>query len=303
MAGRPYSGASDLLRLQAFNAAMWRVHGGVGWMHVGDIPHRIYNGLGRRGFDPSEVVRIWEDNGAIAGWAMIWPRTGGIEVQVPPESTHLAVEAGLWACSAVVEVGERHGHQAQSIVMDVVESEPHLVQMATTLGMTVDRDEGSYIVTRQAIDRPPAVHLPRSYTVRTARGAADAAALAEVHSSAFDSEWTAESYKQVMESPGYEASREIVVVAPDGTFAGFCMIWMDHENHIGMFEPVGVHAAHRRRGVGMALMAAGLSRLSERGMVHAMVTHETGNPASTALYAAAGFIPWYRYVAWSKAVA
>ncbi|NNF64716.1 MAG: GNAT family N-acetyltransferase [Acidimicrobiia bacterium] len=302
MSGRPYAGSSDLRTLQDFNAAMWQAHGGVGWMHVGDIPHRIYNALGRRGFHPSEVVRIWETNGVVAGWAMIWPRSGGIEVQVPPDSPQLAVEAGLWACEAVVAVGEQHGHHAKSIVMDVVESEPNMVDLATGIGMAVDQREGSYIVTRQAIDRPPQVHLPRSYSVRAARGVGDAAALAGVHSSAFNSDWTAESYARVMESPGYEPSREIVVVAPDGSFAGFCIIWMDHENHIGMFEPVGVHADHRRRGVGMALMAAGLSRLSEHGMVHAMVTHETDDPASTALYAAAGFLPWYRYVAWSKAL-
>ena len=40
--------------------------------------------------------------------------------------------------------------------------------------------------------------------------------LVDVHSKSFGSSWTTELYRRVMESPGYEAQNEIVVVAPDG---------------------------------------------------------------------------------------
>ena len=62
----------DLPKLQ--NAlAMW-IHeaGDLGYCHVGDIPHRIYNGI--RGRLPlHELVKIWELSGTIIGMMIAVP--------------------------------------------------------------------------------------------------------------------------------------------------------------------------------------------------------------------------------------
>lgn len=100
------------------------------------------------------------------------------------------------------------------------------------------------------------------FSFRSARGMEEAAALTAVHNGAFGSIWTPELYRYVMQSPGYAPERELVIQAPDGTFAAFTVTWHDPLNRMGLFEPVGVHRDFQRRGFGRALMLYGLQRLA-----------------------------------------
>ena len=53
----------------------------------------------------------------------------------------------------------------------------------------------------------------------------------------------------------------IVAVAPSGEFAAFCTVWFDDVTRTGAFEPVGTAPAHRRRGLGKAVMCEGVPSL------------------------------------------
>ncbi|HWQ84470.1 MAG TPA: GNAT family N-acetyltransferase, partial [Anaerolineales bacterium] len=57
-------------------------------------------------------------------------------------------------------------------------------------------------------------------------------------------------YRRFMHSPAYALDRDLVVEAPDGQFAAFCIFWLDAINRTGYFEPVGVHPDFRRKGLG-----------------------------------------------------
>lgn len=131
----------------------------------------------------------------------------------------------------------------------------------------------------------------------------EAAALLAVHASAFNSKGTVEQYARVMESPGYAAEREFVVVAPDGRFAAFTVTWHDERNSIGYFEPVGTHADFRRMGLARAVMIHAMHHMRAGGMRHAWVVHEAAedNPASAGLYASLGFRMQFRTLMWVKA--
>ena len=100
MTPRPYRDGGDLEALQDFTATAIAQHGHLGFLHPGDIPHRIYNGL--RHDDPSELVHIWEDDdGLILGWVFLHPRGGWFEPQISPEarSVHSGLECEMleWA--------------------------------------------------------------------------------------------------------------------------------------------------------------------------------------------------------------
>ncbi|KAA3657587.1 MAG: GNAT family N-acetyltransferase [Chloroflexi bacterium] len=135
--------------------------------------------------------------------------------------------------------------------------------------------------------------LPEGYLFRAANGIEDAAALAEVHNSAFGPIWTSELYRKAMESPGYAPERELVIQAPDGTFAAFTIIWHDHLNRMGLFEPVGTHKDHRRRGLGRAIVLYGMQQMADAGMEFASVAHFGKREAAKGLYQACGFKPWH----------
>jgi ribosomal protein S18 acetylase RimI-like enzyme len=100
---------------------------------------------------------------------------------------------------------------------------------------------------------------------------------------------TAERHARVRNSPTYRPELDFVVIAPDGEFAAFALVWLDEANRLGVFEPLGVAAAYQRRGLGRAIMAEGLRRLAEAGACAACVETGIGHDPARRLYEAAGF--------------
>ena len=76
-------------------------------------------------------------------------------------------------------------------------------------------------------------------------------------------------------------------MAPDGELAAFCTVWFDDVTRTAAFEPVGTHPAHRRKGLGKALLAEGLRRVERLGAT--LATVGSYSEAAGALYASAGF--------------
>lgn len=94
-------------------------------------------------------------------------------------------------------------------------------------------------------------------------------------------------YLRFMRSPVYEASRDLVAVAPDGTVASFLVWWPDRSG-IAQIEPFGTHTDHQRKGVGTALMYFALRQMEEAGMrVARVMTWDRED--STSFYSGVGF--------------
>ena len=87
----------------------------------------------------------------------------------------------------------------------------------------------------------------------------------------------------------YDPSLDLVVEAADGVFAACTICWVDPVNRIGVFEPVGVRSAFRRRGLARGLTLEGLRRLRERGMRTAHVATADFNHPARATYESCGF--------------
>lgn len=100
-------------------------------------------------------------------------------------------------------------------------------------------------------------------------------------------------------APCFRRELDLVAVAPDGSFAAYAGIPYDETNRRGIFEPVCTHPDHQRRGLGKALMQAGLLRLKAMGAVDATV--DTGDmiPANR-LYDSLGFTEAYQGFSWQK---
>lgn len=286
---RPYRDAEDLRRLQHYNATHIAADP-RGWLTPGDIPHRLFN-TGRR-HAPSDLLRLWEDDdGNIVGWAIAVPPKG-FDLQTHDAS--VLAEMLVWAESRLT---------ADSIEADVWEGDTLKQAFFAQHGFAPNPETLPYSVTYRSLDDvPPVPSLPDGFSIRVAAGVHEAGKLAEVHAGAFGSKWTAESYAQVMQSPGYAAEREFVVVAPDGRFAAFTVTWQDMVNQIGYFEPVGTHADFQRRGLARAMMIHAMHTMRAAGMTEACVAHEHAeeNPASAGLYAALGFVARYRTHLWVK---
>ncbi|MGF1504248.1 MAG: GNAT family N-acetyltransferase [Anaerolineae bacterium] len=297
-----YRGAADLAAMQAALAA-WIQHGGdCGFCHAGDLPHRLYNGLRGR-YPLDELVRLWHDADGIGAFAIVYPDQSGYDAFVSPAQRGTDLERHVldWGYETSRRWMDQEGYAADPVQTDVHTCDETRAALLRDLGYEPEGKPWLAIGERPLGGTLPPVELPEGYTIRAARGEEDDGQLQAVHNAAFDSDWAGDEYlDQVMRQPGYDPALEQVVVAPDGTFAAFCIVWLDAGNKVGLFEPVGTHAAHQRMGLGRAIMAHGLDLMRQRGMQRAQVGWEMDNPASDGLYAALGFEPKHRLTAYGK---
>jgi len=292
MKRRTYTGEADLSLLQAFNAAAIAVTNHCGYLHPGDIPHHLYNG--NKYYDPAEIMTIWEDDQGVAAWLLVGPRHKSYDAQVRPDLRGDDFEREIleYADNRTVELMRQHDIAGDCIYADAFRGDTARVELLAASGWESD-NELPYVLNRTEINSIAVPTLPEGFSFQSAKGIEEAAALAEVHNASFGAGWTPELYRQVMEAPGYTPERELVIQAPDSTFAAFAVIWHDHLNRTGLFEPVGTHKNHRRRGFGRAIILYGMQQMAAAGMEFATVAHFGNNEAARGLYQACGFKPWH----------
>jgi mycothiol synthase len=107
-----------------------------------------------------------------------------------------------------------------------------------------------------------------------------------------------EWYKNVQRVPIYRRDLDIVAVAPDGELAAFCTVWFDDVTRTAVFEPVGTHPDHQKRGLGKAVMTEGLRRAQRLGATLAIVS--SYGDAAHALYDSMGFTDFHLSEPWIK---
>ncbi len=299
---RTYDSDSDVALLQTFNAASIAATGGCGYVHPGDIPHRLFNG--NKYFDPSEVMTIWEDDDGVAAWVLVGPRHRAYDAQVRPDLRGGDFERQVlaYADQRTSELMRSHGIDSDRMVGDAFRCDLARIRLLGEADWVRD-DEPPYVINRARIGDLPEVMIPDGYTIRPATGVDEAAALAELHTAAFPgARWTPELYRYVMESPGYDPSRELVAEAPDGSLAAFAVTWYDELNRTGLLEAVGTHPDHQQRGLGRAVVTFAAHHMAAASMEFAIVANFMSNEASAALYRSAGFEPWHVLDGYEKVI-
>lgn len=98
----------------------------------------------------------------------------------------------------------------------------------------------------------------------------------------------------VQSAPNYRKDLNIVVRAPDGSFASYCGMWFEPTHAVAMVEPVATDPAWRRRGLGRAAVLEGCRRCAALGAVVALVGSEQP------FYRALGFRSAYGSSYWSR---
>jgi ribosomal protein S18 acetylase RimI-like enzyme/heme-degrading monooxygenase HmoA len=300
MKKRKYRGETDLKLLQDFNARAIAVTEHCGYLHPGDIPHHIYNG--NKHYDPVELITIWEDDQGVAAWMLVQPRYKSFDAQVRPDLRGGDLEREVLEETEILllELMKKYQVSSDHIYADAFQGDTARIQLLAESGWNPD-DALPYVLNRMEIYSIAAPDLPADFSFRSAKGIEDAASLADVHNAAFNpTNWTPELYRKVMESPGYDPERELVIQTPDGRLVAFCIIWLDQLNHTGSFEPVGTHRDYQRRGFGRAVMLYGMQKMAAAGMAYATVAHFGDNEAAKGLYQSLGFKPWHLLAGYIK---
>ena len=100
----------------------------------------------------------------------------------------------------------------------------------------------------------------------------------------FHHPWTRADYERELLDPGRSY---LYVVRVAGAIVGYCSFWrIFDEIHLNNFA---VHPAHRRQGLGRALLAHVLAEAEAFGAPNATLEVRASNSAALALYHAGGF--------------
>lgn len=142
----------------------------------------------------------------------------------------------------------------------------------------------------------PLPTLPSGFVLRTVAGESEADALAALHRAAFGTpHMTVEERLAMMRVPDYDPSLDLVIVAPDGRLAAYCLCSVCREENEqtgrndGSTDPLATHPDWKRRGLGKALLLAGMRLLKSRGVDCAVLGTSSDNAAMLATAQSAGF--------------
>ena len=277
----------------------WRPHQRL---HVGNV---AWSSAGGDGSPPPTEALSWGE--PMFAFADVWrsPSPGD-----PCEvSVHISSEASP----------AQHGH----VISDLINTTPHMsmevsdqdVALVNVLG-----DAGFHRVSgepwfaqlwrdiAQVNDLQPFV-APDGYSIRAVDDTNDdLARRVEVHREAWsprriknllgleitgtenESSYSAVKQRRVMGSPDYRQELDIVVEAGDGSFAAYALGWLDEQHGAVLFEPVGTHPAHSRRGLARAVCSELLLRARDLGATQAVVgpRGDDGYPLPRRLYEGLG---------------
>jgi predicted N-acetyltransferase YhbS len=245
------------------------------------------------------LVGIWEANGEVVGVATIehpavWHRGyGEIFVQRHPDHVSLIEE--------MLDYGEqRFAHpKTKETFLFVYEDDDHLLEAVKRRGYV--RNEGrSSNHLEYVIGELPGPSLPDGFSILSMAQEQDIEKRREVFGRSFNhedpKEWpSAFAYRELMRAPDYDPDYDLVVVAPDGTYAACCIAWYDHVNRVGHLEPLGTHPAYRQRGLARALLLEALHRLKRLGAERMPMTG-----GFDPFYESFGFRKLRRCQAWEK---
>jgi mycothiol synthase len=282
---RPYADA-DLPRLQEAHAAWIAEAGACGYGHIGDLPHRIYEDLRPHGA-PEDLVDVWERGGEIVAVAINLRFGCAFDVFASPSLRGTDLELTMLRAACESTAARLQADEA-FVLSDVFDCDTARLDALNELEFERFRT-WDHFRERSLEHDVPEPEPPAGFVVRSAR-MSDAEQLALTRNSAFKTDWTGDSYRTgVMEKPGYDPGRELVVESPDGRIAALAVYWIDEVNRIGHLEPVGTHRDFRRRGLARAAMVEAMRRMAAAGMRTVTIMHDAENVAALRLYESLGF--------------
>jgi GNAT superfamily N-acetyltransferase len=296
-----YSGRTDLALLLAFASRAFasRLPLNADW-HPGDIVWEL-----KGGYDQPHPLTMWRGPEGVeaASCAM---SADTLWLEVLPECEH--------RLPAIVAALERARLDATD------DAAPHLSIRAfagdtrrtaalAAIGYAMSGPEGVWF--RTDLAQPlPALAPPSGFRIRDSVGI-DVARRAKAHRDAWNdlaqigmpdvrSSFSTEIYCSLRAAPLYDPALDILVEADDGTLVANCIAWADTTSSVGIFEPVGTHAAYRRRGFARLAIVEGLRRLQARGLRWGGVGTAHFNAPAIATYLSCGFTLFDQTAWWSK---
>jgi mycothiol synthase len=262
------------------------------YAHPGDLNWWLFNWLD--GQNPWQYIYLWDDPAnpeRLLGWGLFAPWSA-FDVFVRPElhDSEWTFKINDWMEEKSTEIARQQGYTSLQR-MNVAETDQALREYLCSHGYQHVPED--MLALRCSLERElPAPILPEGYTLRPIEEI-DAINRARAQHAAFQSSAPLQEYLQkysrFMASPGYPQGCDWAALTPDGRVAAFCIVWPDPMSRIGQIEPVGTHPDFQHKGLGKAVMSAGMRYLHSLGMHSARICVLADNFPALKLYESLGF--------------
>ncbi len=261
----PFRGEADVPRILDLIGSMPLTS-----RHVIDLPWRLSSPTINEGRDAA----FWKDsNGQVIGFAAWQYYWAALDFFILPGSEAQSVETDLfkWADGRFRERDEERGRPLPYWV-EFRDDDRERQQIVEAQGFLLDDDESYVYLQHSLLNLSPVPALPDGFLLRSLKGEQEAAAYAELHRAAFESnsmtpEWRARTIRM----PHYRPELDLVICAPDGSLAGFCVGWFAPSLRVAQIEPIGMHPHFQRLGLGRILLLEMLRRFKELGASSAII--------------------------------
>jgi mycothiol synthase len=282
---RPYQGEDDQPLMLSLARQYPADH-----LYVLDLPYRLSSWA----LDYPENAHLWFDAGdTLVGWAVLQPPFWTIDITCRPDmARELYGDILAWADDRARQIVKTPAGLPAWYV-NVFADQADIIHILEAAGLANQADVGEDSWSKVFMHRPGDLpvrdyRIPPGFTIRSLAGEAEVEAYVALHQAVFETKNMTVAWRQrTLQQSSYRPDLDVVVVAPNGRLAAFCIGWLYGKN--GQIEPLGCHAEYRRYALGRIALAEVLRRLQAAGSEQIVV--ETDNYRNTAmkLYEHMGF--------------
>lgn len=259
-------------------------------LHLVDFPWKVSTPKIEAGQDAS----FWQrEDGTVVGFAAWQHYWALLDYYLLPSSEQQQVEREIfnWAEQHFRQLDHERGYPLPYWI-GVSEHDHERLAAISRYGYHLDDDFSMVHLERDLSDPIAEVQLPAGFKLRQMAGEHEVEAYVALHRAAFDStSMTAEWRMRTIHDPLYRPQLDLVVEAPDGQLAAFCVGWFNPQHLVGQIEPLGVHPGFQRRGLSRALQSEMLRRFKNEGAHKARVETNSTSSAALKAYQDSGFHP------------
>ncbi len=279
---RPFQGANDQRLMEELARQTLAAN-----LHVTDLPYRFSSSA----LDDPENACLWFDRqGQLAAWAVLQVPFWTLDyVCLPEAEAELHAEMLAWADQrARSALDTDQGHPCW--FANVFSGQENRIRDLEAAGYkwqgNVGEDSLAKVLMLRASPAPVDVYQPPAgFTTRTLAGLSEVPAYVALHRAVFESTTMTEAWRaRTLLHPDYQPDLDIVVEAPDGRLAAFCICWFDAGTRVGRVEPLGCHKDFRRYALGRVALSEGLRRLQSRGAERIYLETDRGRKTALRLY-------------------
>jgi mycothiol synthase len=225
---------------------------------------------------------------------------GNLYWRIHPEARRQGLESTIlgWGAERVREAGRERNLPAQ-LYSGARENDAYTRAVLEVHGL---RPVRYFYKMVRPLDQPiPEPVIPAGFTLRTIAGDADVEKWVDCFNLSFIDHWgfhptTSARRTHRMNNPHYRSDLDLVLEAPDGTFAAFAYCGIDpadnahYNRREGWIHQLGTRRGYRNQGLGKALLLAGMRAIQTAGMDTAALGVDADNPTGALrLYESVGF--------------